>query len=463
MIGKFGSFKVNTLAPIAYLISLCSCQSILGVSASARPKMASKPAKKQLHFTVQQIAAKVSPSVAKLTIIGQDGQIAATGSGFVVGKNTIATNLHVVWGAHSVNANFPGGRSEIVVGIVGFDASHDIATLSANTDGIPALPLGDTTSVGETVVAVGSPENLTNSVSTGIVSGIRFLDNTKKIQTTAPISPGSSGGPLLDEDGFVIGVTSSHYSEGQNLNFAIPSGYLRKIIPNSLNGMHSWNSLEKQVKEWRTGGTTAPSSTPDAQASKSAADDAKDQGITANALGNTYLAQGRLDEAGEQYRKAILLLPQDCSPHYNLGLVFSAQGKPDKALNEYKAATKLKPDDPDVHDKLASLYGDIGLYDKAVTEADETIRLDPKYADAYFQKGYALAKTNNPQDAELAFRSAVRWNSKYALAYINLGLVLNTLGRLTEARQQWMTVLALGNDEASKKANELLSKYEEKP
>jgi len=462
MIGKRATYNVAVLASTTAVLLFCPCLLAHAAGGSSYPKASQKTPQHSSPLTIQQIAAKVSPSVATLTVLGQDGQIAATGSGFVVGKNMIAMNLHVVWGAHSVTANFPGGRSENVPGVILVDADHDLVTLAANTDGIPALPLGETPAVGETVVAVGSPEQLTNSVSSGIISGIRFQDNVKTIQTTAPISPGSSGGPLLNNTGVVVGVTSSHYVEGQNLNFAVPASYIRKIIPKVYVAVQTWDSAEKLIKEWRTGGVTAKSTT-DAQSAKSAVDNAKDDAITAIALGNVYYTQGKFDEAIEQYRKSISLDPQASVPHYNLANIFYIQGKLDQALDEYKVAARLNPSDPDAHDKLASLYADIKLYDKAIAEADETIRLNPKYADACIHKGYALSQTENYQDAELAFRAAIRWDNTLPMAYINLGLVLGALGRRAEARQQWMHVLVLGNDKAAKQANELLSKYEEAP
>ena len=110
----------------------------------------------------------------------------------------------------------------------------------------PSLSLGnsDTVQVGETVYAVGNPQGLEGTFSQGIVSSIRQVGSDKVLQITAPISPGSSGGPVLNSKGEVIGVSVATFRGGQNLNFAIPSNYLKVLIakagpPKPLSGTKS--------------------------------------------------------------------------------------------------------------------------------------------------------------------------------------------------------------------------------
>lgn len=105
-----------------------------------------------------------------------------------------------------------------------------------------ALTIGDSklTEVGETVFAVGNPKGLEGTFSQGIVSSIRDIDNKQLLQITAPISPGSSGGPVLNSKGEVVGVSVATFKGGQNLNFAIPSCYLTEL----LKGDHSDKPIE---------------------------------------------------------------------------------------------------------------------------------------------------------------------------------------------------------------------------
>lgn len=223
-------------------------------------------------LTAQQIARLALPSVVSITVLDKTGQPAVQGSGFVVAPNLIATNVHVIVGAHAVTANFPNGRSETVYGVVNMDFSRDMVLLYADTTGIKPLPLGtDTPTVGEPVVAVGSPEGLSGSISTGIVSGVRTVDGLKIIQTTAAISHGSSGGALIDSHGRVIGLTSFVLEGGENLNFAYPSYYLKLLLPRGAPVYTAWVIFEDKLKDkWTiappdnsddTGNTQAGSST----------------------------------------------------------------------------------------------------------------------------------------------------------------------------------------------------------
>ncbi|MDR3707481.1 MAG: ankyrin repeat domain-containing protein [Capsulimonadaceae bacterium] len=187
-------------------------------------------------LTTTQIAALTLPAVVSITVRDKTGEPVKSGSGFVIAPGWIATNQHVVMGAHEVTVNFSDGRSVSSPGFVVEKTRYDLAIISCDTGTVTPLVLADSSSVkiGESVVAVGSPEGLNGSISSGIVSGIRTLPergNAKVFQTTAPISHGSSGGPLLNAQGQVIGMNSFYFAGGQNLNFAYASGYIDDALP----------------------------------------------------------------------------------------------------------------------------------------------------------------------------------------------------------------------------------------
>lgn len=155
------------------------------------------------------------------------------GSGFFVRPNQIATNLHVVEDAARGYAKLVGQQTKHdIVGITAIDAKRDLVILKVSALGTKLLSLGDSDAVqvGETVYAVGNPHGLEGTFSQGIISGIRRVGVDKILQLTAPISPGSSGGPVLNSKGKVIGVSVATFRRGQNLNFAIPSYYLRTLV-----------------------------------------------------------------------------------------------------------------------------------------------------------------------------------------------------------------------------------------
>lgn len=213
-------------------------------SAGASPKKATK--QRSIPLTVKQVAQAVLPSVVRLTVLNNHGVPAVQGSGLVVGNDLIVTNLHVIEGGHAVTANFENGRSETVFGVVAVDFDHDLVLLRAFTHGIRSLPLDrpNNIQIGDPVIAVGSPEGYGNSISTGVVSGFRLYSGSKVIQTTAPISHGSSGGGLINMDGQVVGITSFFNTDGQNLNFAYPAHFLRQLISHQMTQTLTWKEME---------------------------------------------------------------------------------------------------------------------------------------------------------------------------------------------------------------------------
>jgi S1-C subfamily serine protease len=181
----------------------------------------------------RDVARRAFPSVVLLVMQDGNGQPLSLGSGFFVSDGVVATNLHVVRGASTGQAKIVGQtKTYPVAGLVAVDADADLVLLKVPDTKAPALQLAQGTdlAVGDLVYAVGNPEGLEGTFSQGIVSGIRMVGSDRLLQVTAPISPGSSGGPIFDNRGQVIGVAVATFSEGQNLNFAIPSSYLASLL-----------------------------------------------------------------------------------------------------------------------------------------------------------------------------------------------------------------------------------------
>jgi S1-C subfamily serine protease len=183
------------------------------------------------------------PAVVLLLCSNDKGE-KSLASGFFVRTNNesgvVATNYHVIKGMdQGVVSAVLGGEKRImaVSAVLNFDDINDLAVLrvqpveSPQTIRINNLSLATSTpSVGETIYALGNPEGLTGTFSQGIVSGIRSFDLGKRIQITAPISPGSSGGPVINSKRDVVGIVQGALSEGQNLNFAVPVSFLVKLL-----------------------------------------------------------------------------------------------------------------------------------------------------------------------------------------------------------------------------------------
>lgn len=188
---------------------------------------------------------QVSPSVLSVEANSggktmQGSAVVLAGSGVVNSMQTLVTNAHVVAGANKATVRRGPARFEAHVAHV--DHETDIALLWAKTGGAwPTARLGTSTKpkVGESVFAVGSPLGMDNTLSTGIVSGLRDRESVELIQTTASISPGSSGGGLFNEYGELIGITTFKLHGGENLNFAVSTDYVRHLH----NALLSWVAL----------------------------------------------------------------------------------------------------------------------------------------------------------------------------------------------------------------------------
>lgn len=183
--------------------------------------------------TPQQIAQKAFSSTVLLVMEDKNGQTLSLGSGFFVGQGQIATNLHVVEGAVRGYAKLVGKETKFnIEGFTAIDKKRDLIILKVTAFGYKDLFIGnsDLVRVGDTIYAVGNPRGLEGTFSDGIISSIRPVLSDTLIQITAPLSPGSSGGPVLNRKGEVIGVSVLTIRDGQNLNFAIPSNYLKTLI-----------------------------------------------------------------------------------------------------------------------------------------------------------------------------------------------------------------------------------------
>jgi uncharacterized protein (TIGR02145 family) len=167
----------------------------------------------------------VNSTVTIETEIGQ-------GSGFFVGTNLIATNYHVIEGATEAfcYTNSSAAKYEIE-GYVAVDKEVDLVILKVKGVNKPAIKMSTSTPIpGQKVYVLGSPKGLPATITDGIVSGLRDWDGTKLIQISAPISHGSSGGPVLNANGLLVGISVGALEDGQNLNFAIPKSNLDLLL-----------------------------------------------------------------------------------------------------------------------------------------------------------------------------------------------------------------------------------------
>src|SRR5215469_16728140 len=170
--------------------------------------------------TIPEIVAKSKQAVVEILTYDQQNRLLKTGTGFFISSDgALLTNYHVISGGSSIVAKTPTGAVYFLKNIVTESEADDIAKLQFLATDFPYLTLGSSSSAveGQRVLVIGNPEGLEGTVSDGIISA--FRSGRSMIQITAPVSPGSSGSPVLDESGSVIGIATLVFKEGQNLNF----------------------------------------------------------------------------------------------------------------------------------------------------------------------------------------------------------------------------------------------------
>lgn len=180
----------------------------------------------------EQVVKKCSDAVV-LIFVSDSGKETSLGSGFVITPDgKIVTNYHVIKDATKALVKLTNGAFFPVESVLASDSAEDLAIVKVAGRNLPTLKMAnsDTVQVGERVVAIGSPLGLESTVSDGIVSALRKEQTAAWIQTTAPVSPGNSGGPLLRLDGGVVGVITWGLKLGQNLNFAASSNDVSALM-----------------------------------------------------------------------------------------------------------------------------------------------------------------------------------------------------------------------------------------
>ena len=373
--------------------------------------------------TVPQIAQKALAATVSLEMQDKSGVTLGRGSGFFVEPNLIATNYHVIEGAAQGTAKLVGKNTEYPIeGFTAIDKTNDLALLKVTVRSINPLLLGDsdTIQIGETVYVAGNPLGFEGTISDGIISGRRDKYVKERLQMTAPISPGSSGGPVLNGKGKVIGVSVAIHRrlDAQNLNFAIPSNYLKILLARS--------GTVKSFSQQR-------------------------QSISAE----TYFIRGyEKSELGDykraiaDYTQAIRLKPDYALAYYNRGTAKVELGQYFAAIVDLDTAIHLKPNYADAYVGRGIAKGKLGQYLAEISDYDTAIRLKPDYALAYYNRGSAKGKGSKHSAAIADFDTAIRLKPDYVDAYVGRGIAKTRIGDYFAAIANFDTAIRLKPNDA---------------
>src|SRR4051812_7963287 len=218
---------------------------LVTVLAAAACGPSTKPNSPRMRMTAKDIVQQSTDAIVRIEADSPGGEGEKIGTGFILDKNgLIATNLHVVAGSSEIKIKLHDGTPYKVLQIAGVDPGRDLAVLRiAPQKPLKTVRLGDSEqmSAGDQIIAIGNPLGVFDySVSSGLISQVRAVCDSseercppgglKLLQISAPISQGSSGGPLFNQFGEVVGVTTLIVAQGQSINFAVPGNYLKPLV-----------------------------------------------------------------------------------------------------------------------------------------------------------------------------------------------------------------------------------------
>ncbi|MDQ6912827.1 MAG: trypsin-like peptidase domain-containing protein [Verrucomicrobiota bacterium] len=306
-------------------------------------------------FDLPKLARECRPAVLLVTISNSGGGTIATGTGFLISADGfLVTNAHVIRAGTKAVAKMEDGRVFQVQGAVDWDAKNDVAVLRVDGKELPHLNLQRRVSseVGERIAVVGSPLGLEGSISDGIVSAFREDENGRRlIQITAPISQGSSGSPVLNASGEVIGVATLLLRDGQSLNFAVPVDAVK-----ALSIKKSVVALSRAAASLREGNAFED---PDYKAARKAYED-QDWHTQITAL-----------------LRFVSRNPTSAQGYSDLGFAYLQTDKYPEVIDATKKALELDPGEPMDWCNLGYAYKSLRQYSAAVSAYNEAVRIDP--------------------------------------------------------------------------------------
>lgn len=252
-----------------------------------------------------QIFSRARSSVVVIVADDQNGQREALGSGFIVSHDRIATNHHVVEGMSEAYVVFSDGDVKPVSKVVADSEQQDVIILMTETGNRPSLALGDELSLqqGDPVYALGAPKGLQLSFTSGIVSSFRKPNGQFLIQTTAPIAPGSSGGPLFDHTGRVVGVTTSLLADAPGIYFSVGIGDVRRLL-------RTPRAVSLPLDEW----AKQQGKKSDSDSSHSIASNEDQSGQTPSLQETISWMSSFLEAHGQEWLQAVVIGSQSIDP-----------------------------------------------------------------------------------------------------------------------------------------------------
>ena len=386
-------------------------------------EIASQTAESQL-LDIAKLATNIRPAVALLSIYDENGKLVKTGTAFFTSRDgRLVTNWHVIDGAVRATAKLENGATYTVTGIHNSEPDWDLALLQAEATDVPFLPVSrkPLPEVGARIAVIGSPLGLEGTVSEGIISGKRTLSKKDHwLQMTAPVSPGSSGSPVVDRNGEVIGVATFVLRESQALNFARPAEYVAQLLENT--------SADAEPKPLWT-----RSSQPQNPAAALSDFEAVDKALAEN---DAITALKILNTLAPKHSETAILW-------FKFGFAYDKLGLYEDAVTAYEKALKILPTNGVGWTNLGFSLSRLRRWQEATKAGREGIKIVPDYPQAWALLGYVAFQESKFRDAVSAFEKATQLKPDDAENWRWLSICYSHVGnmpKMQEAESKWKTL-----------------------
>jgi S1-C subfamily serine protease len=366
------------------------------------------------ELTADQIYEKVNDAIVVVYSYGFDGLKHSQGSGIILNsKGIVVTNYHIFAGSERIEIK---RRDTLIInsGIIGASIEKDILIIKLDESKYPDIPIAEenTLKVGQKVYAIGSPFGLENTMSEGIVSGLRELKEFEErknefIQITASASPGSSGGAVLNSRGELIGMIRMGIDIGENLNFAIPVSDILKVTEGVATDKKTLEVLNFFYR------------------------------------GYNEFEIGKFKEAVVDYTKYINQSPGEAKAFNYRGLAYLKLHEYKKAIKDFTRAIKLDSKFIPPYINRAEVYIKMEEYEKAAKDLGKLIKIDPKNVKAYYARGIAYSKDESYSKSIKDFTKVIELDPDNTEAYVNRGISRYNSKDYSGAMEDWYFAIKL--------------------
>lgn len=370
-------------------------------------------------------------AIVLLAIKGGDGQVFATGTGFIADpEGSVISNYHVLIDARSIDAVFQDGRKVPVKGIYKVDRAKDFCILQLEEGLYSTLEIGDSDQVkdfdytsalgylSQEVDINGNAVSGSIRQTYGFVSGVhpQAYPDFSVIYTSTPFGPGFSGGPLVNQKNQVIGVATV---EGRGVNFALPINDVKPYLNHKK--MMTFSQLQEEDKH------------------------SKEYLYFKGHL--ALYGSGDLEQATDYFEKALAADPNYILAHYDLAVIYRDMGiMVEKTIGQYEKVIALNPRFPEALSNLGGHYFRVGKIEEALKLFRQAIQVYPNFIQALSNLGAVLNKVGKPNEAIPYLKRTIQVDPEFAIAHFNLGNAYFNINQYAKAKVSYQKAADFGLD-----------------